>query len=174
MRVRIHHTHADGTFLEDLPEALLAVAESLSLSLLALADVVYESIKAIYVMSSSRPNDKLDRELLSVTMQSRQLQSLAEYRTVTSCQEVLQGSTVTGTVLQRNYRVCHAAPQGFLTGPAEEPFGLNVPIGDRAGRVDCDEGIPCGLDYGATPFFARLELGLSTLSFHKPANLSSN
>ncbi len=71
----------------------------------ALADVMQERVKGRRVALTSRGNRDLDRELVTVAMDRRELQALAEYRPLARRKEPLQARKMLGSQALRHDRV---------------------------------------------------------------------
>ena len=106
-----------------------------------LTDVIDECDKA-----DTRPgprgggNGDFDGKLMSVAVQTGQLDGLANQPALTGLDEAGQASLMGVPVATRNDRAGQGPPHGFIVRPAEDLLRLAVPAGDQSSLVRADDG----------------------------------
>jgi hypothetical protein len=153
-----HRLHPRGL------ERLVAGQRELLLGGLAVGDVVQERVEGETLLHLDRRDRQLDRELVAVAVQRRQLQPPPQHRPLAGGEEALEAEAVGRSQTVGDDRLGQLATERLAARPAEARFGLGVPAGDPAARVDRDEGVVGVLDDLAGPVVAALEGRLDHLA----------
>ena len=97
---------------------------------------------------------QFDLDLLAVAPQRLDFEAASEDLAVSGAQEALQARLVGVAVRLRNDQLAELAAERFAARPAEDLFGLRIPVRDGAVFVHLDEGIERGIDDAARQLLA--------------------
>ena len=131
----------------------------------ATADVVDERAEHVPGPQPNGRDRQFDRELVSVSVQCRDLDPRVQDRPGAGLEKVRQAPPVGVPVLRGDDRVGHGPADGFFLGPAKGRLGLGVPPGDDAAGIHADEGVERAVDDQADALLAvpQRPLGLPAL-----------
>src|SRR5688572_24749373 len=128
----------------------------------ALGDVPDEAAEHALALVDDGRDGQLDRKLGSIATESDHFDSAIQNRAFARFQITLQSAHMLRPVPGRNDQLMQRLTEGLFASPAENQFGLPVPVADDPLRIESHHRVESGVDGQPQPRFALARGGIGS------------